>query len=232
MGKIHSIETMGLVDGPGIRVVVFFQGCQLRCIYCHNPDTWDLNSGIEISSDEILKKVLRYKPYFKNVGGITCSGGEPLMQPEFLLEVLKKSKSKGIHTVLDTSGVGKGNYEDILKYVDLVILDIKHIDEKEYINICGRTMEEFNKFKNTVNKLNKKLWIRHVIVPGINDNIDHIYKFKDYANNFSNVEKIELLPYHTLGVNKYENMGIKYRLKNVNPLSKDKLKKLNKIIST
>ncbi|MGO5065166.1 pyruvate formate lyase-activating protein [Clostridium sporogenes] len=232
MGKIHSIETMGLVDGPGIRVIVFFQGCQLRCIYCHNPDTWDLNSGIEISSDEILKKVSRYKPYFKQVGGITCSGGEPLMQPEFLLEILKKSRNQGIHTVLDTSGVGKGNYEEILKYVDLVILDIKHIDEKEYINICGRNMEEFNKFKNIVNKLNKKLWIRHVIVPGINDNVDHMYKFKEYINNFSNVEKVELLPYHTLGVNKYESMGIEYRLKNVDPLSKEKLEELNKIIST
>ncbi len=155
------------------------------------------------------------------------------MQPEFLLEILKKSKNQGIHTVLDTSGVGKGNYEEILKYVDLVILDIKHIDEKEYINICGRNMEEFNKFKNIVNKLNKKLWIRHVIVPGINDNVDHMYKFKEYINNFSNVERVELLPYHTLGVNKYESMGIEYRLKNVDPpLSKEKLEELNKIIST
>jgi len=231
MGKIHSIETMGLVDGPGIRVVVFFQGCQLRCIYCHNPDTWDLNAGIEISSDEILKKVLRYKPYFKQVGGITCSGGEPLMQPEFLLEILKKSKNQGIHTALDTSGVGKGNYEEILQYVDLVILDIKHIEEEKYINICGKGMEEFNKFKHVLNKLNKKLWIRHVVVPGINDTVEHIYKFKDYINTFNNIEKIELLPYHTLGVNKYENMGIEYKLKNVSPLSKDKLEELNKIIS-
>ncbi|MHB8036115.1 pyruvate formate-lyase 1-activating enzyme [Clostridium botulinum] len=231
MGKIHSIETMGLVDGPGIRVVVFFQGCQLRCVYCHNPDTWDFNAGIEISSDEVLKKVLRYKPYFKQVGGITCSGGEPLMQPEFLLEILKKCKNQGIHTALDTSGVGIGNYEEILQYVDLVILDIKHIQEEKYISICGKNMEGFNKFKRVVNKLNKKLWIRHVVVPGINDTAEHIYKFKDYINIFNNVEKVELLPYHTLGVSKYENMGIEYKLKNTSPLSKDKLEELKKIIS-
>ncbi|ACO87187.1 pyruvate formate-lyase-activating protein [Clostridium botulinum] len=231
MGKIHSIETMGLVDGPGIRVVVFFQGCQLRCVYCHNPDTWDFNAGIEISSDEVLKKVLRYKPYFKQVGGITCSGGEPLMQPEFLLEILKKCENQSIHTALDTSGVGIGNYEEILQYVDLVILDIKHIEEEKYIGICGKNMEEFNKFKRVVNKLNKKLWIRHVVVPGINDTGEHIYKFKDYINTFNNVEKVELLPYHTLGVSKYENMGIEYKLKNTSPLSKDKLEELKKIIS-
>ncbi|WP_251861081.1 pyruvate formate-lyase-activating protein [Clostridium sp. Marseille-Q2269] len=230
MGKIHSIETMGLVDGPGIRVIIFFQGCQLRCVYCHNPDTWRLNGGIEISSDEVIKKVSRYKPYFKQTGGITCSGGEPLMQPDFLLEVLKKSKSEGIHIALDTSGVGIGNYEEILKYVDLVILDIKHIDEKKYFDICGKNMEEFNKFRSIVNKLNKKLWLRHVVVPGINDTIEHIYKFKDYTNTFNNVEKIELLPYHTLGVNKYESMGINYKLKNVKPLSNDKIEELRKLL--
>lgn len=230
MGKIHSIETMGLVDGPGIRVIIFFQGCQLRCVYCHNPDTWRLNGGIELSSDEVIKKVSRYKPYFKQTGGITCSGGEPLMQPDFLLEVLKKSKSEGIHTALDTSGVGIGNYEEILKYVDLVILDIKHIDEKKYFDICGKNMEEFNKFRSIVNKLNKKLWLRHVVVPGINDTIEHIYKFKDYTDTFNNVEKIELLPYHTLGVNKYESMGINYKLKNVKPLSNDKIEELRKLL--
>ncbi|EJO5348404.1 pyruvate formate lyase-activating protein [Clostridium botulinum] len=231
MGRIHSIETMGLVDGPGIRVVVFFQGCQLRCIYCHNPDTWDLNTGTNISSDEVLKKVLRYKPYFKKGGGITCSGGDPLMQPDFLLEVLKKCKNEGIHTALDTSGVGIGNYEEILKYVDLVILDVKHIDKENYINICGKSIEEFNKFKSIVTKFNKKLWIRHVIVPGVNDTEEHIYKFKNYINTFKNIEKVELLPYHTLGINKYKNMGIKYKLENVKPLSKDKFEKLKDILS-
>lgn len=153
------------------------------------------------------------------------------MQPEFLLEILKKCKNQGIHTALDTSGVGIGNYEEILQYVDLVILDIKHIEEEKYISICGKNMEEFNKFKRVVNKLNKKLWIRHVIVPGINDTAEHIYKFKDYINAFNNVEKVELLPYHTLGVSKYENMGIEYKLKNTSPLSKDKLEELKKIIS-
>lgn len=230
MGKIHSIETMGLLDGPGIRVVVFFQGCSLRCVYCHNPDTWNLDQGIEISSDELLKKVLRYKTYFKNSGGITCSGGEPLMQPQFLLELFKKCKKHGIHTTLDTAGVGKGYYEEILKYTDLIILDVKHINEIEYIKICGRTMEEFNKFKHIVNKLNKKLWIRHVVIPGINDDIKHITKFNQYVKEFNNVEKIELLPYHTLGVNKYEAMNIKYKLENIKPLSKEILCKLNEFI--
>ncbi|GAA0748367.1 pyruvate formate-lyase-activating protein [Clostridium oceanicum] len=230
MGKIHSIETLGLVDGPGIRFVVFFQGCTLRCLYCHNPDTWDLKGGEEIEAEDLIKKVKRYKPYFKNNGGVTCSGGEPLMQPEFLLRFFKLCKENNLNTVLDTAGVGLGNYEEILKYTDLVMLDIKHIDDKNYFNICGRDMKEFIKFKNAVNKLNKKLWIRHVVVPGVTDDEKHIGKLRDYIKTFNNVEKVELLPYHTLGVNKYKEMKIPYKLQDVDSLDKNKLKKLNNIL--
>lgn len=230
MGKIHSIETLGLVDGPGIRFVVFFQGCTLRCLYCHNPDTWDLKGGKEIEAEDLIKKVIRYKPYFKNNGGVTCSGGEPLMQPEFLLRFFKLCKENNINTVLDTAGVGLGNYEEILKYTDLLMLDIKHIDDKNYFNICGRDMKEFIKFKNAVNKLNKKLWIRHVVVPGVTDDEKHIGKLRDYIKTFNNVEKVELLPYHTLGVNKYKEMKIPYKLQDVDSLDKNKLKKLNNIL--
>lgn len=156
-GKIHSIESMALVDGPGIRVAVFFQGCNLRCIYCHNPDTWDCKEGYEISSKELLKKIVRYKPYFnKSNGGVTFSGGECLIQKDFLLQILKLCKKEGIHTAIDTSGYGTGNYDEILKYVDLVILDIKHIDDNGYRNITGHGIKGLNDFIEALNKANKK----------------------------------------------------------------------------
>ena len=152
------------------------------------------------------------------------------MQPEFLLRFFKLCKENNINTVLDTAGVGLGNYEEILKYTDLVMLDIKHIDDKNYFNVCGRDMKEFIKFKNAVNKLNKKLWIRHVVVPGVTDDEKHIGKLRDYIKTFNNVEKVELLPYHTLGVNKYKEMKIPYKLQDVDSLDKNKLKKLNNIL--
>lgn len=226
-GRIHSIESMGLVDGPGIRTVVFFQGCNLRCVYCHNPDTWNLNGGEQVTVEELFKKAIRYKPYFqRSGGGITCSGGEPLIQGEFLLEFLKRCKENGIHTVLDTSGVAKGNHEEILKYVDLVILDIKHHKEEEYKNITGKDIKCFYDFLEKLNKSNTEVWCRQVIVPGINDTKENMEGLNRFLTKIKNVKKVELLPYHSLGVNKYKELGLEYNLKHLDPMDKDICEKL------
>lgn len=231
MGRIHSVESMGLVDGPGIRYVVFFQGCSIRCLYCHNPDTWDLSSGYEISAEDLIKKVLRFKPYFeKSGGGVTISGGEPLMQPDFLIEFLKLCKDNCINTTIDTAGFGIGKYEEILKYTDLVLLDIKHVDNEGYIKITGNNIDRFLEFKEALDKQNSRLWIRHVVIPCITDSKEHIKKLNRIIKQFKNVEKVQLLPYHTLGVNKYKVMNVDYPLKNVKNMSKEKTSELEKLI--
>ena len=226
-GRIHSIETMGLVDGPGIRVVVFFQGCALRCAYCHNPDTWNFKGGEEMEALDLIKKISRYKSYFdKSGGGVTFSGGDPLMQPKFLLEILKLCKENGIKTALDTSGYGVSDYYEILKYTDLVLLDIKNISEEGYLNLTGKDGKEAWRFLNAIEKSNAKIWIRHVVIPGVTDSIEHITKLSKLIKPIKNVEKVELLPYHTLGLDKYKSMDIKYKLEGVEPMDKDKCKEL------
>lgn len=232
-GYIHSIETMGLVDGPGIRVVIFMQGCPLRCLFCHNPDTWKKSENYLTTSKEIVDTVRKYRSYIEDNGGITLSGGEPLYQSEFTLDILKMCKKAGIHTCLDTSGVGydKKYLEDILKYTDLIILDIKAIDEDNYKKMTGKSMEEFNYFLNKVQKLQKKLWLRQVIVPTINDDIDYIKRLKKYISKIRNVEKVELLPYHTMGVDKYKKLNLKYRLDNIEAMDKEKCSELEKLLN-
>lgn len=230
-GRINSIETLGTLDGPGIRFVVFFQGCKLRCMYCHNPETWhEIGKSQEIEAKELVEKIERYKNYFGTKGGVTFSGGEPLLQPEFLLECLKLCKEKNIHTCIDTAGVGFGDYEEILRYVDLVILDIKAVEEDEYKQITGQNMDKFNEFVEICQRENKKLWLRQVIVPDINDDKEHVLLLKKFAQHIPNVEKVELLPYKTIGVKKYEQLNIKYRLKNTQELSQKKLNELNKYL--
>ncbi|MCT4607286.1 MAG: pyruvate formate-lyase-activating protein [Marinisporobacter sp.] len=232
MGRIHSIESMGLLDGPGIRTVVFFQGCKLRCAYCHNPDTWHMDKGKEISPNDLIKKVLRFKPYFKSSGGgVTCSGGDPLMQPEFLIEFLKLCKENDIHTAIDTAGFGKGSYEEILKYTDLVILDVKHVNENGYKRLTGGSMKVFEYFKKSLLDTSVKLWLRHVIVPGITDDKEHIKNLKKVIKGFKDVEKIQLLPYHNLGINKYKEMGISYKLEGVKPMGEEQTIELEKYLN-
>lgn len=231
IGRIHSFESMGLVDGPGIRTVVFMQGCALRCAYCHNPDTWNFAGGTEMTPQELVKKISRFKPYFKDGGGVTFSGGDPLMQPEFLIGALKLCKEAGIHTAVDTAGYGKGKYDEILKYTDLVILDIKHIDDEGYKNLSGASKTGADRFLEAVQKAGTKLWIRHVVVPGITDAEDHIRKLAGIIKKIKNVEKVELLPYHTLGAPKYNKLGMKYKLEGIEPMDKETLKGLENILN-
>lgn len=226
VGKINSIETMGLVDGPGIRFVVFMQGCKLRCIFCHNPETWSEKPVIEMTSDELVNKIERYRPYFENNGGVTFSGGEPLLQPQFLIDTLKKLKSLGIHTALDTSGVGVNSYREILQYTDLVILDVKAYEDSLYQKITGRDMNEFLKFLKECIKLNKKMWIRQVIIPNINDNVNYVKGLKKFLADIPNIEKVEFLPFHTLGKEKYQKLGIINPLEKTLDMSKERCKEL------
>lgn len=227
LGRIHSIESMGLVDGPGVRTVVFLQGCRLRCLYCHNPDTWQPDgSGELFSPEQLVEKLLRYRPYYGSLGGVTFSGGEPLLQPQFLLETLRLCKKEGLHTCLDTSGVGCGEYDEILNYTDLVLYDIKHEDPACYEQITGLPMEETDRFLQDVQRKKVPLWLRHVVVPGLTDHPEHLARLRDYAAQIKGVERVELLPYHLLGVKKYESLGIPYRLAGVPAMDAEKTQKM------
>ena len=231
-GKINSVESMGLVDGPGIRYVVFLQGCELRCLYCHNPETWDLNGTSQlITPSQLMKKIKRFKAYFGEDGGVTFSGGEPLLQPKFLLECLKLCKQENIHTALDTAGVGFGDYDEILDYTDLVILDIKAVKEDDYKKITGQPMTRFNAFLKASQKKEKKMWLRQVIVPNLNDNEQNIEDINKFISNLKNIEKVELLPYKTIGVHKYADLKMKYRLDGVPEMNEIECKRLEKLIN-
>ena len=229
VGHIDSIETLGLVDGPGVRVVVFLQGCPLRCLFCHNPETWTANDKFLITPNELVRHIYKYRNYFGTDGGVTFSGGEPLFQHDFLLECLKLCKKMGIHTCLDTSGSCR-KYEDILKYVDLVIWDVKALDNDGYHKMTGQNIDVSLEFLKYCQDTGVKMWIRQVIVPGINDNIQYINRLKDFIKTLKNVERVELLPYHLLGVSKYKQLGIPYRLEGVPAMDKDKCDELYKVL--
>ena len=225
-GSINKIESFGIMDGPGIRTVVFFSGCKLRCKYCHNPEMWNFENP-NYTTEELVNKILRNKPYFKNNnGGVTFSGGEPLLQSKFLLEVCKLLKKENIHIALDTSGNGNGNYEEILSYVDLVLLDIKHVTTEGYKNITGANNNEFNKFIKALNKSNKKVWIRQVIVPGIMDNEEYLKGLNQQLTKIKNIERIDFLPYHNLGKAKYQELGIPYPYDHLESLDNIKCQEL------
>lgn len=230
-GKFNSIETMGLVDGPGIRIVFFMQGCPLRCIFCHNPETWDKNAyTFELTKEEVLAKIQRYQNYFGKDGGVTFSGGEPLLQKEFLKEVLKLCKENNINTCIDTCGYAT-DYEEILKYTDIVLMDIKAYTKEDYQKITGNHNIDLSiKFLDTCLKLNKRVWIRQVIVPGINDNKEYILGLKEFLKPYSNIEKIELLPYHNLAISKYQKLNIPYSLKDTPNMDINKCKELEKLL--
>lgn len=229
IGKINAIETMGLVDGPGIRTIVFLQGCPLRCSFCHNPEMWENDGGAECTVDELVKTIRRYKNYYGETGGVTFSGGEPLNQVDFLLETCKLLKKWGIDICLDTSGVGN-DYSELLDYVDLIILDIKHINNEGYRELTGHPIKKSLEFIDACNKKNKRIWLRQVIVPGINDNVEYILQLKEFIKKINNVEKIELLPYHTMAISKYDKLNITYPLKGVEAMDKTKCEELERIL--
>lgn len=226
--SIDSIETFGLVDGPGIRVVVFFNGCKLRCKYCHNPEMWSKGAN-NYTPKQLVQKVKRCQPYFQKKGGVTFSGGEPLLHDKFIIETAKLLKEENINIALDTAGVGNGNYEEILKYIDLVILDIKHIREEGYKEITGQNIEAVEKFIEVVNKLDKKVWIRQVIIPGVTDSYEYIDSFVEYLKKIKNIERVDFLPFHRLGREKYIALNIPYPYEDKIEMDKEKCNKLYKI---
>ena len=233
LGKIHSIESFGTVDGPGIRFVIFMQGCSLKCKYCHNRDTWKINSGTSISVSELLKQIQNYKSYMDNSGGgVTVSGGEPLLQAEFVTELFKELKNMGIHTALDTAGSLpiSNQIKELLKYTDLVLLDIKHIDSSKAANLTGLSNENNIEFAKYLNNLKIPVWIRQVLVPGYTDDKFDLQKLKHFIDSLENVEKVELLPYHDLGKFKWNELGDKYELDDVTPPSNEDILKAKMIL--
>lgn len=220
LGNIHSYESMGTVDGPGIRFVIFLQGCPLRCKFCHNPDTWNIGEKkIQESAEETLKKIKRYRGYFGKKGGVTVTGGEPLVQSDYVLELFKLCKQEGINTALDTSGyIFNDKVKEILEYTDLVLLDIKAIDGDIYRDLTAVNIDNSLEFANYLDKIGKKVWIRHVVVPGITDDNEMLERTAKYISKFKNVDMVEILPYHTLGVFKYKELGLQYPLEGVEDL--------------
>ncbi len=227
IGRINSIQTLGTLDGPGVRFVLFMQGCPLRCAYCHNPDTWDFNQGMEYSAEDIFQKVLRYKAYFGDTGGITVSGGEPLIQAEFVTELFTLCKENGIHTCLDTSGgMWSEKIKKLLDVTDLCLLDVKMTNAAYYEKYIHWQMEPVMFFLDKLREMNIPTWIRQVIVPDINDNYENIRKLRIIKTNNPNITKIELLPFRKLCVVKYENLGIKFPLTEYSETSKEEIDRL------
>lgn len=232
-GRIHSFESFSTVDGPGIRSVVFMQGCSLQCKYCHNRDTWNVLSGTEYEVDEVIQKIMRSKTYIHDDhGGVTVSGGEPLIQTKFVCELFKKLKELDIHTALDTSGSLPitDEIKELLKYTDLVILDIKHIDDTKAINLTGRSNKNNLNFAKYLSENGKKMWIRQVLIPGYTDDEKDLKKLKKFIDSLKNVERVEILPYHDYGKYKWEELDEKYELESVKSPSDEEIARVKNIL--
>lgn len=229
-GFVHSIQSFSTLDGPGIRAVVFLYGCPLRCIYCHNPDTWKTNGNEPVSPHTLVSKLLRFSPYIKS-GGVTFSGGEPLMQAEFITECAHILHDHNMSVAIDTSGaVYNDSVECMLGVTDMVLLDIKFTNEEDYRKYTGGSLQKTMSFLEKLERRNIPVWIRHVVVPGLNDNRDDILELKKLTNKFSVVEKIDLLPFRKLCTSKYEELGIEFALKDTAELSDEKLKELEDVL--
>ncbi len=227
-GYIHSFESFGTVDGPGIRFIVFLQGCPLRCLYCHNPDTWETKINKEYETDDLKKEIVKYKRYFEKTGGVTLSGGEPLLQMDFVIELCKKLKEEKIHIAIDTSGITftenmKPKFDELIKYVDLFLLDLKHIDNEKHLELTKVSNVNILNFAKYLSDNKKDVWIRHVLVPGYTTNTAYLTRLNDFISKLKNVKKIEVLPYHTMGIVKYQNMNIDYPLDGVEAPTKEEV---------
>lgn len=234
-GYIHSIETFGTVDGPGIRYVIFMQGCQFRCAYCHNPDTWNMSKGKECSADELVEDILKYRRYIE---GVTVSGGEPLLQIEFITELFEKLKKENLTTCIDTNGgvYDSSNKElvdklnNLMKVTDLVLLDIKHIDNKKHENLTGNSNKNVLEFADYLSKKNIDVWLRYVLVPTINNDKVSLFEWKKFSDTLKNVKKIEILPYHKMAIEKYKAMNIPYTIENINEPTKEDMELAYRIL--
>ncbi|MDD3363108.1 MAG: pyruvate formate-lyase-activating protein [Hespellia sp.] len=229
-GYIHSLESFGAADGPGVRYVIFTTGCPMRCQFCHNPDTWKMDKGTPYEVDELLKKALKYKPYWGAEGGITVSGGEPLMQIDFVTELFQKAKAKGVHTTLDTSGnlftkeePFFSKFTKLMEYTDLVMLDIKQIDDEQHKILTGFSNKNILEMATYLSDTGKAMWIRHVLVPGGSDNDAYLKRLRAFIDTLKTVTRVDVLPYHTLGTFKWEELGLEYPLKGVNPPTKERV---------
>lgn len=230
--NIHSIESMGLFDGPGIRTVVFFQGCPLRCNYCHNPDTWSTNDNQLYTIDELMAEIMPYKNYYRaSNGGVTLSGGEPLLQSAFIIEFAKRLKEEGIHVALDTSGIGTGEYGDLLNYIDLVLLDIKHPTKRGFFEITNRDNSQLYAFIEYLNQYDVKVWVRNVIVESINSSKEYIEKLTMFAKKIRNLEKIELLPFHKMCKEKYDELNLAFPYIDIEETTDHKITQLEDYLS-
>lgn len=230
IGHIHSTESFGAADGPGVRFIVFMQGCHMRCRYCHNPDTWKMDGGDEVTADEILKRALRFKPYWGKDGGITISGGEPLLQIDFVIELFKKAKELGINTCIDTAGNPFtkeepffSKFEELMKYTDLLLLDLKEINPTRHKDLTGFDNSNIIEMAKYLSEINKPVWIRRVLVPEHSDFDEDLDALGDFIDTLSNVDRVEILPYHTLGKFKWENLGIPYTLESISPPSAERI---------
>ena len=226
-GRIHSFQSLGTVDGPGLRYVLFMQGCPMRCLYCHNPDTWKIDGGREMSADEVIREYKKNEMFYKN-GGLTVTGGEPLLQTDFLIELFKIAKKEGIHTCIDTSGITYDDsdeeyiskLDELMLYTDLVMLDLKHIDTEKHKELTGHSNERVLAFAKYLERKNIPTWIRHVVVEGYTDDENDLFALGEFIGTLKNVKALDVLPYHTMGATKYKELGIPYRLEGIKALSK------------
>ena len=240
-GIIHSVESFGSVDGPGVRYIIFLQGCHMRCRYCHNPDTWAMKdkNSYEEASAESLKKALRYRSYWKDNGGITVSGGEALLQLDYVTELFRLAKAEGVHTTLDTSGNPFtreepffSKFNELMKYTDLFLLDIKHIDSEKHKALTHWDNSNILDLARYLSDNGKKMWIRHVLVPGYTDDEGDLEKLRDFVKSLKTVDRFEILPYHTLGVFKWKELGMDYTLEDVAPPTGEQIERANNILET
>ncbi|WP_281519789.1 pyruvate formate-lyase-activating protein [Acidaminococcus timonensis] len=236
-GRIHSIESFGSVDGPGTRFIIFVQGCNMRCLYCHNVDTWDCHKGQLRSTDDLLDQAERYRPYWGPEGGITVSGGEPLLQIDFLLELFQKAKARGIHTCIDTAGQPFtrkepffSKFRQLMEVTDILLLDVKHIDLEAHKKLTGWGNENILDLFRYLSDIHKPIWVRQVLVPGYTDNPASLQRTREFLDTLTNVQRVEVLPYHNMGLYKWEELGIPNQLKDVEPPTEEQVDAARKIL--